>query len=248
MKKYLLCILIIVLAGMTIVKTVSAASPTPTTNPSLLEKLSNEIASKTAQLNLVEKRGIIGTVTDSSDTQITLDDVNGNIRFVDVDELTKFSSSSTKSLGISDIKKGMQIGVLGLYNKQSRRILAREVATIDTFPDIIYGQISNIDATNFEITVVKPNGNKEVIEVEDITRTYSFSTGSLVKSGFSKISQGQTVFVVGFPDKQDPTKLLSSKIIVLPGIQLKYLSITPIQSPTIPPSTGSGIKLFPITK
>ena len=76
---------------------------------------------------LVEKRGIIGTVTDSSDTQITVTDIAGNIRFVDVDELTKFYSSDSKTFGISDIKNGMTIGVLGLYNKQSRRILAREV-------------------------------------------------------------------------------------------------------------------------
>jgi hypothetical protein len=248
MKKYLLYILIITLAGLSLAGSTLAASPTPTTNPSLLEKLSNEIASKTAQLNLVEKRGIIGTVTDSSDTQITLNDVNGNIRFVDVDELTNFSSSSSKSLGISDITKGMRIGVLGLYNKQSRRILARDVETIDQFPNIIFGQISLVDKTNFEITVIKSNGAKAVAEIEDITRTYSFSLGTMTKSGFSKTSQRETVFVVGFPDKQDESKTLASTVIILPSIQLSYLNITPITSPTIPPSTGSGIKLFPITK
>lgn len=248
MKRYLLYISIIALSGLSLVKVVFAASPTPTPDAALLQQLSNEIASKTAQLNLVEKRGIIGTVTDSSDNQITLNDVNGNTRFVDVDELTKFSSSSSNSLGISDITKGMRIGVLGLYNKQSRRILSRDIQNIDAFPNIIFGQVSLVDRTNYEITVVKENGAKSVAEIEDVTRTYFFSSGTMTKSGFSKTSQGQTAFVVGFPDKQDASKTLASTVIILPDIQLSYLNITPATSPTIPPSTGSGIKLFPITK
>src|ERR1035437_9874018 len=102
MKKYIYFVLIIALTTTIVGKALAADAPTPIISSSLLEKVANEIASKTAQLNLVEKRGIIGTVTDSSGTQITLSDLNGNIRFVDVDELTKFSSSSSKSYGISD--------------------------------------------------------------------------------------------------------------------------------------------------
>src|ERR1035437_5362298 len=101
MKKYIFIILAALLTTTIFTKTTLADIPTPTTNPSLLQKVANEIASKTAQLNLVEKRGIIGTVTDVSGTQITLSDLNGNTRFVDVDELTKFSSTSSNSYGIS---------------------------------------------------------------------------------------------------------------------------------------------------
>jgi hypothetical protein len=226
---------------------VLAAPPaTPTVNQALLEKLGNEIASRTAQLNLVEKRGIIGTVTDSSNAQITLTDTSENTRFVDVDELTKFSSTSSKSFGISDVAKGTTLGVLGLYNKQSRRILARDINVMTPFPSIIFGEISAIDKVNYEITVVKENGGKTVIEIEDITRTYSLISGTLTKSGFSKIQTMQTISVTGFPDKQDPNKIMASKIIVLPDIQLSYaLSLV---NPSIPPSTGSGMKLYPITK
>lgn len=224
-----------------------AATPTPTV--SLLEKLSTEIASKTAQLNLVEKRGIIGTVTDASDTQITLKDLNGNTRFIDVDELTKFSSASSKSFGISDITKGTYLGVLGLYNKQSRRILAREVNVQPAFPKINFGQISLIDKANFELTLVKENQQKVVIEITDISKTYSFSQNALVKSGFSKTNVGDAILAVGFPDKQDPNKILGSRILIFPSIQLNYnLNIEPTNNPSVAPSTGSGVKLYPITK
>jgi hypothetical protein len=249
MKKLLIFSLLLIcgLAFLGFVNVVLAAVPaTPTVNQALIQQLGNEIASKTAQLNLVEKRGIIGTVTDSSTAQITLTDVSGNTRFVDVDELTKFSSSANASFGISDVKNGMTLGVLGLYNKQSRRILARDIDALDTFPTTIFGEVSNVDKVNYEITIVKENNGKAVAEIEDVTTTDTFTGGSLVKSGFSKMQTGQTVSVTGFPDKQDKNKILASQIIILSDIQLSY-DLTPA-SPTIVPSTGSGIKLYPIKK
>jgi len=227
----------------------AVATPTPTTSTSLLEQVANEIASKTAQLNLVEKRGIVGTVTDSSGTQITLSDINGNIRFVDVDELTKFSSSASNSYGLSDVTKGTILGVLGLYNKQSRRILARDITVESAFPNVIYGTITDIDKTNYELTIVKQNKQKVVAEIQDITKTNSFTSGNLTRSGFSKIQALETVVVIGFPDKQDSSKILATNIILLPDIQTNFaVNLEPAANPTIPPSTGSGKKLFPITK
>lgn len=249
MKKYIFFVLAALLTTTIFTKALAVTTPTPTTSTSLLEKVANEIASKTAQLNLVEKRGIIGTVTDSSGTQITLSDINGNIRFVDVDELTKFSSSSSKSYGISDITKGTILGVLGLYNKQSRRILARQVSVQSSFPNVIYGAVADIDKKNFEVTVVKENGQKVIIEIQDITKTYSFSSGTLNKSGFSKIQTGGTIVAIGFPDKQDSNKILGTRLILLPDIQTSFsLNLEPSANPTIPPSTGSGMKLYPIKK
>ena len=200
MKKYIFFILTAFLATTIFSKALAAGIPTPT-DSSLLEKVANEIASKTAQLNLVEKRGIIGTVTDSSSTQITLTDLNGNIRFVDVDELTKFSSPSSNSYGISDITNGTLLGVLGLYNKQSQRILARDVNVESPFPTVIYGTVSDVDKTNYELTIAKENGQKVVVEIQDVTRTSSFSAGTLSKSGFSKTQTGETIVAIGFPDK-----------------------------------------------
>ena len=247
MKKYIIIILAALLTTTIFTKTIAADTPTPT-NPSLLEQVANEIASKTAALNLVEKKGIIGIVTDSSGTQITLSDLNGNVRFIDVDELTKFSSPSSDSYGISDITKGTMLGVLGLYNKQSQRILARDVNVQSPFPNVIYGAITNIDKTNYEVTT-KQNGQKVVIEFQDITKTSSFSAGSLSKSGFSKTQLGETILTIGFPDKQDKNKILATRIILLSDVQTSFaLNLEPSANPTIPPSTGSGVKLYPIGK
>src|SRR3990167_8162765 len=133
-----------------LISPVFAATPTPQdVTAEIRDQLITNIASRVAQLKLVEKRGIIGKVISVTSTQITVVDAHENTRFVDVDELTKFSSPNAKgTYGISDIAKDTTIGIVGLYNKESRRILARFVNVI-TIPFIIHGGVAKIDDENF---------------------------------------------------------------------------------------------------
>ncbi len=236
----------------------AVATPTPPTTPTQgdiqqIDDLKNRIASRVAQLKLVEKKGIIGTVTDATNSQITLTDVNGNTRFVDVDELTKFSnpSVSSTSFGISDINKGMTLGVLGLYNKQSRRILARQVGVL-TMPKFFVGAVSSIDSKNFNFNIVSEDNKQTFIDVETVTKTYSTSAqATFVSAGFSKIKTDESVIVIGFPDKQNPDHIIGSRILLFPDVPKNPKIIyVPALNPgaSITPSTGSGRKLTPILK
>ena len=224
-------------------------TPTPTTIDlqQQVNELKSKIASKVAQLNLVEKRSVLGIVTDISDSQITIKNLDEKIRLVDIDELTKFSSSSSDTFGISDIKKGMYLGIIGLFNKQSQRTQARIVQEEDPLPNFIYGSVVSIDNKNFTFEIIKENRVRFVIDVQNITKTYSYTTtGDLVKAGFSKIKEAETIIVVGFFDKQDRNKILGSRIFLFPEI-----STSPkinLNAPTIAPSTGSGKKLTPIVR
>src|ERR1035437_5910980 len=212
MKKsfFIIVLFLILITGVSKNIYAAVATPTPVTTPTQgdiqqIDDLKNRIASRVAQLNLVEKKGIIGTVTDATNTQITLNDVNGNIRFIDVDELTKFSNSNASgtSFGISDINRGMTLGVLGLYNKQSRRILARQVDVL-TMPKIFIGVVSSVDSKNFNFYIVSEDNKQTFIEVETVTKTYSYSTGTALASvGFSKIKVDESVIVIGFSDKNN---------------------------------------------
>lgn len=202
-------------------------SPTPTgSEPNKsdainqqINDLKNRIASRVAQLKLVEKRGIIGRVTDVSDTQITISDLKSNIRYIDVDELTRFSSPETQgAFGISDVTKGTNIGVIGLYNKESRRLLARFVNVIN-LPKIIHGIVVNVDSENYTIKV-SMGGDKEItFDVETTTKTLSFAKDAgLTKSGFSKIKENQRVIIVSKTLKSEDKNTPSLKIILLPDI------------------------------
>ena len=211
-----------------------------------INELKERVASRVASLKLVDRRGVIGTVTDITDTQITLSDLQGNVRFVDVDELTRFSSpSAVGSFGISDITKGTKLGVLGLYNKQSRRLLARFV-NVKTLPKFLYGAVAAIDNENFIITVVCEDGKQTLVEVETITKTLLYTKDSgLMRSGFSKIKENDHAIIVGFPDIKDKNRIIASRILLFPDIPKNPKIIIPEEST---PSTGSGKKLTPITR
>lgn len=237
--------------------TVSPTSATESVGEKLnsqINQLKEKIASRVAELNLVEKRGLIGTVTDSTNNQITLTDLGGNTRFIDVDEITKFSSPSAKtSFGISDLTKGSQISILGLYNKQSKRILARFISIVVN-PIYINGSISDVDKKNFTLTITTEDNKQQKIDIETVTKiqTYDKDNG-ITKYGFSKLAIGDRAFILGYPEKSDKTMLLGNRILIIPGLPKDPKVV--IQEPTatqpsgsqdITPSTGSGKKLTPI--
>src|SRR5258708_2265324 len=102
MKKLILILTIILFGSILFTRSnayaVAKSESTPTASPSAsqaaneklnkeIDQLKEKIASHVAELNLVEKRGVLGTVTDSSNNQVTLTDISGNTQFVDVDEI-----------------------------------------------------------------------------------------------------------------------------------------------------------------
>lgn len=221
MKKRL-SFLLLVTCYLLIVTASPAQSATPTPENKIQElrdQLIDNIASRVAQLKLVEKRGITGIVTDVTNTQITLTDLQNNTRFVDVDELTKFSSPKNKeTFGISDISKDMTIGVLGLYNKESRRILARFVSTVN-IPLIIHGAVAKIDNQNFTLYIATKDNDQITVDIENLTRTFSYTqSGDYTKSGFSKIKENNSIIAVGVLNIGNKNRMTAARVIFFPEI------------------------------
>ncbi len=252
---YLLLIPVLFITPPPAVFAQTAVSPSPTVRPTntslptqkVTEKLSDEInelkdriASRVAQLNLVEKRGVIGVVKSAAGTKITITDLSGTDRFLDVDEITKFTSGSSKdeNFGISDLSAGTSIRVLGNYNKQSKRILARYVDVV-ALPKFLNGVVSGIDKTDFTITVVGINNTSVIVDIENTTRTSTYTEASdVVKAGFSKIAQGQRVHIVGYPSKTEQNRISATRILVFPEIKTNP-SINTANVPTQVPVTLS---------
>lgn len=271
MKKVFFSFLLTVGCWLFVAEKVNALTPTPSVKPSLspspsitssptkmanseaINELKDRIASRVAQLKLVERRGMIGTITELSDTQITLSDLQNNKRFIDVDELTKFASPSAKeSFGISDLSKGVKLGVLGLYNKQSRRILARFIDVL-SLPVSLHGAVGEIDSKNYTLTVFTENNEQKTIDVENITRTLAYTKESgLLRTGFSKIKEQENIIVIGFTDIKNKNRIIASRILLFPEIPKNPKIIIPekalVPQETTTPSTGSGKKLTPLTR
>lgn len=184
-----------------------------------VNKLKDKIASRVSELNLVEKRGLIGVVKEVSANKITVTDPDGKTRFVDVDEITKYTAGASRgTFSLTDITKGTKIAVIGLYNKQSKRLLARFVQlTVD--PTYIQGTIASIDKKNFQVTVALPDQKQQLVDIVTTTKisTYNKEEG-LVKAGFSALQVGDRVTVMGYPDKKDTNLLVASRLMSLVGL------------------------------
>ena len=101
-----------------------------------------------------------------------------------------------------------------------------------------------MDKVNYTLTVKDENNKNTNVDIQDITKTYSFSSGTLTKSGFSKLTTGLNVIVAGFLEKDNKT-ISAGRVIVFPDISLNPK--INIEAPVVP-STGSGKKLTPIVK
>lgn len=179
-----------------------------------IQKIKDIVASKVAELKLVEKRGIIGSIKDISGMQLTIVDVKGNTRKIDVDELTKFSFSEKTSAGISDLEKGKSYSFVGIYNKETERLLARVVDSVSSIPVYFEGAISSVDVKNYQLTVVNEKGDKKTIDIQSSTKTSLGTTdGDLQRSGFSKLSENERILAIGFWDKKDSNLLATLRII-----------------------------------
>lgn len=228
------------------------ASDTQSSVADQINQLKDRIASRVAQLKLVERRGVIGIVTQVSDTQLTMTDLQNNTRIIDVDELTKFASPSAKgSFGISDITKGEEIGVLGLYNKQSRKILARFIDVLVT-PVIVNGAVVALDENEYVITIVTEAKKQYTVDVETTTKTNTYTQeAGLTKAGFSKIKIGERIRVSGYPSTKDNTNISATRILLFPELPINPQIVLPsgvqaiektIAVPTIAATTSATKK------
>jgi hypothetical protein len=219
-----LCLIIIFFGLTTSLSYAQTKKPSPTLTPEAsesaelktIEKIKEMVADKVSKLNLVEKRGFIGTVQDTSNTQITVQDTQGKKRFVDIDELTKFQESigSTKTFGISDISKGDRLSFVGNYNKDTERLLARFVTKTSSIPQYVQGEVTEVDEKGFTITVTTAKNEKYIIDIERATTTKSYEPNEGVqKSGFSQVEVGERIIAVGFPDEDEKNRISGTRIL-----------------------------------
>lgn len=214
-------------------------SPTDSVEIEKIQKIKDIVASKVAELDLVEKRGLIGTIKDNKKMHLVITDIKGKTRNIDVDELTNFSiGNKDEKLGVSDLEKDTLYSFVGLYNKDTERLLVRTVTKASTIPDFFEGIITSINEGTFQIEIVNSKGEKKTADVQKTTKTnLSTVDGKIVKSGFSKLESGQRVIVAGFLDLKDSNLIASTRVIhfdeIPPSKEMQqFMKISP--TPQVP--------------
>lgn len=209
---------------------IAVFAQTPTSDK--VSDLKERIATQVAKLDIIRKKGILGVITDSSNNQLIITDVKGGKRFVDVDELTRFTDLGGGQIGISDLKKSTEISVVGLYNTESRRLLARFIRVRQP-SQILKGEVTDLDGKTFTLEVQDlETNNLKTVEVETTTKTNEWTKKEdITKSGFSKILIGERLIILG--KSKDTNTLTAIRILLLPSLSPNVkASPTPTGTPT----------------
>lgn len=233
MKNALLLLILLIIIGLTppsvMAQTAApkAATSSATTSPlnedemKNVKKIIDLVASNSASQKNSEKRGVLGKVLSASSTTLTLEALSHENRTIDIDDITKFSDAAVKTFGVSDIKTGDMLGVIGVFNKVSEHILARNITRISTVPTYFEGVILSTDKVNFTLEAIDEKGFKKLINIETSTKITSFTKDDgQVKSGFSKIKAGQRLYVAGFPDLKVKDQINADRIIFFPDLAI----------------------------
>lgn len=230
----------------------STASATPkvasgSATTSLLEELKTRLATKVAELRTVVKRAMFGTVKTVSLTSATVETKTKDIKIELTDDVTvaQIIGGKRTKLDISDISSNDQVTVFGTYDETLDLLKAQHIF-IESSAKIskISGTVADVDAQAYQITVNTRESKSITIDFEKTTKTTLWTKdGGLTKGGFSKLTVGDTVHIVGKPNAKETNRVSAIRILDLGNIT--GAQTTPV-APT--PTTEASPSATPKTK
>jgi len=237
--------------GATISPTSSKLSPTTTANtnnstpsPSLssdlieklkqIELLKEKIATRVTQLRENEKVALHGTLSARTSGSITLATSKGvDHKITYLDDTVFYSITGNKKSTIKSDKLASEsaIAVFGYYNEDHSVITAKYVYDISDSPLSIIGKVSEVNKDDFTVSVTDGKETR-VFDYEKTTRTFTLapSKTSWVRSGFSKLTIGDTLRISGTVDDKEKDRWDAQNI---------YIVVSSLVTPTAQPTKSA---------
>lgn len=183
-----------------------------------VKNLKEKLATTVAQLRENQTRGFFGEISALSKTSFTLSIASSEVK-VRYNEDTLVFKLGDKRIesSSSDLKNGMTVSVLGLFEADSS-IHTAKVILIDTIPSRFFGEATLVDKTNANFTLKNSKGKETSYDYEKTTKAieYQLSDKKLVKSGLSRIAVGDRVEVWGNPSEEDQQKIKVLRLVRIP--------------------------------
>ena len=223
----------------------ATATSSPTVKPTSqtnLEDLKERLATKVAELRDVVTRALSGTITSVSISSAMIETTTKNykIEFEDEMKVAQIINGKRTSLTIDDIEKNDRVTVFGSYDTTLELLKAKFIfiESNKTLTRII-GTITDIDREGFAVTVLTSDGKTMTADIEKTTKAFSWvPADGIVKSGFSKITIGDSVHVIATPDPKNDSNVSALRILDLGNLSG---NVTPtVTLAPIPISTESA--------
>jgi len=261
MKKIILLLAIsFILAGNKMQIFAVSSTPTPSPIPSpqptsasatvieklkKIEVLKEKIATKVAELRENEKGAIFGAVKKIDKSNITIENTRGDqvVAYSEDTVVYSFKSGSRQEIKVSTLKEKDPVTIFGYYD-QSKTNFSAKYIYLEDLPLHIRGKVSDIDKSNFTITVKEKEGNV-VVDVETSTKTslYDRNKKAFIAAGFSKIKVGDTVHIIAIANPKMQDRVSAKKLYVISFPNQPTAAVTaPTQKPSTPSATVTDKK------
>jgi hypothetical protein len=202
-------------------KTTFAASPSPLpVSSATLEKakeLKEKVASKIAELKVISKRGVIGTIKSIKDTSLI---INSNSKDITIEtdaatNITLLQKGKRSSLKLTDLKADQKILVWGQYNNDQETLKAKQIL-VRVFSQTYTGTVKSIDKDN--IILINDDGKEVKLGISPSTTIKIVGKNkTLSKSDIKTFSEGDFVHVYSTSDN-------ALRILILPKSVLSSIA------------------------
>ncbi len=135
-------------------------------------------------------------------------------------------------LKIENLEKGDIVTVFGEYDATLELLKAKLVFIQSVDPIRIAGKITEVNKTDYIITIITPDAKTYMIDFETITKTSLWNGKELEKGGFSKLAVGNTIHVTGSAVPKKENRISAARITNLGGGTSPSPTQTVIASPS----------------
>jgi len=198
-------------------ETSPSATAAPTKNPQV-EDLKERLATKVAQLRQSERRAMYGTIKTVTISTLTLGTVSKNIKIELTDDIKVFQMLKGKrtTLTIEDVAKDDVVTIFGEWDTAVEVLKAKVIFIHNTSNDIkrVTGTITEVKKVDYTITIASTDGRTSVIDFETATKTTVWTKDKgMEKGGFSKLTIGDTILVIGTAVPKKENRLSALRIL-----------------------------------
>jgi len=225
----------------------TAQTPTPTVSEKSkqIDDLKERLATKVAELKQSQRQAIYGTIKSVSVSTFTVETATKDLKIELTDDIKIFQKIKgvRTALTINDLAKGDIVTVFGEYDATLELLKAKVVFIQSTDPVRIFGTITDVNKTDYTITITSIDSKTYTIDFETVTKTLQWNGKTLEKGGFSKLIVGDTIHITGTAVAKKENRVSAMRITNI-GSTSAISAIIP--TPTIIASSSETVK--PTTK
>ena len=230
----------------------ASGTPASTKKVTVMDDLKERLATKVAELRQSQKKALFGIVKAISISTLTLETKTSEIKIELTDAIKVFQTLKDKrtELSLDDVAKSDSVVIFGDYDTSLDLMKSKVIVIQNPIPERIHGIVTAIDTKEYTVSVETSEKQTYIVDIEKYTAVSAYSkTDGTAKSGFSKLTVGETVFVSGKANGKIEHRISADRILNIGNLSgttpTPTEASTPTASSSATPSTSKKLTPTP---